>query len=407
LVTVERSRVTRLAEAGDRRAQKVLRSLRRLSFELSGAQLGITVVSLVLGAIAEPTVARLFEPVLARLGLSTATSLALAVAIALGLATAAQMVVGELVPKNYATAHPYRTAVLAGIPLQWLNRLARPLITALNRAANLAVRLLGVEPREELAGIRTLEELELVIRASGATGELDQHELGLLTRSLDFAEKIATDAMIPRVSVVGIEQGEPLPSLKRLSAETGHSRFPVYEEDLDRITGVVHVKDILTVEPQHRPLTPVSSITKPALVIPESKPLDGVLLELQRSGRSLAVVADEYGGTAGIITMEDLLEEIFGEITDEYDRIVAEPTPAGTGQVILSGLSNRYEVEEGCGFEWPEGHYETLGGFLTARLGRFPTPGDSLQIDGYTFTIERMDGYRVDRVAVQPPEVSR
>jgi CBS domain containing-hemolysin-like protein len=381
----------------------ILRSLRHLSFELSGAQLGITATSLVIGAIAEPTVATLIEPWLSGLDFIPESSVrAVSLVVALILATAATMVLGELVPKNLAIAKPYASAVWFGNPLQVVNGALRPVITFLNRAANWTVRRLGIEPREELAGVRSMEELELMIRYSGAEGHLDDDELELLTRAITFTEKVAADAMVPRVSVEGISRHDSIAELRRKSAATGHSRFPVFEEDLDDIIGVVHVKDSLDVPTSRIPLTPVSEITDPALKIPESATLETLLTELRSSRRGMAVVVDEYGGTAGVITIEDLLEEIFGEISDEYDRDIddeATPEPAE----VLSGLLHRHEVEELVGFEWPEGRYETLGGFLVASLGRFPNVGERVRVGEHLFEILSMDGHRVDQVRITRP----
>lgn len=403
IVAVERSRVQRRAQRGERAALRVLASLRNLSFELSGAQLGITATSLVLGAIAEPAVARLIEPLIEAVDVIPAGSnRAVSLALALGLATSAQMVFGELVPKNLAIARPYRSAVWFGIPMQVANRLLRPLILFLNRSANTTVRLLGIEPREELAGVRSMEELELMIRSSGEEGELDDDELELLTRAITFTEKMAADAMIPRVSVLGLHKDDTVAQLRDLARESGHSRFPVYDEDLDDILGVVHVKDSFVVATSARAKTAVTEIARPPLLVPETRPLQQLLADLQSSGRGLAVVADEYGGTAGIVTVEDLLEEIFGEIADEHD--VDPPPLLPRGEVEeLSGLLHRHEVEEIVGFEWPEGRYETLGGFLVARLGRFPYPGEVVRVDDWAFEVLQLDGHRIDRVKVRRP----
>jgi CBS domain containing-hemolysin-like protein len=402
LVAVDRSRVRRLADEGDRRAAAVDRSLSRLSFELSGAQLGITVTSLLTGAIAEPALAGLIEPLLGFVSPENRGDVA--VAVALILATLASMLLGELVPKNFAIAKPYGTAVTIGIPMSWVNRLLRPVIRFLNRAANWTVRRVGIEPREELEGVRSLEELELMIRSSGKGGELDDAELSLLTRAISFTEKVAADVMVPRTAIVGLSRHDPVSELRRLARETGHSRFPVYDEDLDAVVGLAHVKDSFKVPVERRPITPVEEIAKPALTVPDSRPLDDLLIEMQRQGRTMALVVDEYGGTAGLATIEDLLEEILGEIADEHDPAAREPVPdAGPGQEV-SGLINRVDLESQLGFEMPEGRYETLGGYLTARLGRFPTVGDVVAIDGWTFEIVGMDGRRVDRVRAVPPD---
>jgi CBS domain containing-hemolysin-like protein len=398
IVAVDRSLVERKALEGDRAAKRILVSLRNLSFELSGAQLGITITSLVLGAIAEPAVASVIEPLITSLPfLPDETSLAVSIVLALILATGIQMVFGELVPKNLSIARPYRSAVWFAVPMQMVNRVLRRLILFLNQSANWTVRRLGIEPREELAGVRSMEELELMIRSSGAEGRLDDEELELLTRAITFTQKVAGDAMVPRVSVVGLSRHDSVGELRRASLATGHSRFPVYDEDLDDIVGIVHVKDSINLTDSRIPVTPVGEIAQPALLVPESSTLEYLLGELQAKGRGMAVVLDEYGGTAGIVTIEDLLEEIFGEIEDEYDP---EPTmDTETEELeVLSGLLHRHEVDELIGFEWPEGRYETLAGFIVAQLGRFPEVGEVIRVGDTTFEVLSMDGRRIDQV---------
>ncbi|MFH1330661.1 MAG: hemolysin family protein [Actinomycetota bacterium] len=402
LVAVERSRIERLAQEGDKRSRRILTSLHNLAFELSGAQLGITATSLVLGAVAEPTIARLLAPLIDGLPFVPAESAqAVSLSLALALAVGTQMVIGELVPKNYAIARPYRSAVVFGIPMQLVNRVQRPLILFLNGAANWTVRRLGIEPREELAGVRSMEELQLMVHTSGKAGRLAGGEMELLTRAISFTGKVAADAMVPRGAVTGLRRSDSIAELRRLSRETGHSRFPVYGTDLDDIVGVVHVKDSLGVPAEQRSARPVAGITQSVLEVAPTRPLVALLADLQRQGRGLAVVVDEHGGTAGIVTVEDLLEEIFGEITDEHDP---EPVSDVSGQGVgtLSGLLHRHEVEEQIGFAWPEGRYRTLGGFLVAVLGRFPLPGEVIRVGDWAFEIAAMDGHRVDRVVVHP-----
>lgn len=402
LVAVERSRIERLAEEGSRRAARVLAALRALSFQLSGAQLGITVSSLVLGFVAEPTIAVLVRPVLAGIGVGATRGLS--IGLALALATVFQMVLGELVPKNLAIARPLASAMAIAAPMQWVNDRARPVIELLNQSANRTVRLLGIEPREELQGVRSLEELELLIRSSGAEGEIDATELRLLTRSISFGEMVAADVMVPRVSVVALGQHETLEDLRRLALESGHSRFPCLAGDLDEVSGVVHVKDIFSVPHAQRSSTLVESISQPPLAVPEARALDEVLLDMQRENKQLAVVVDEYGGTAGIVTAEDIVEEIVGEIEDEHDVVDRPEPPAGAeGHMTVSGLLHRNELREATGFEMPEGRYETLGGFLVSRLGRFPRVGERIVFQGWTFEIVSMDRHRVDQVLVTPP----
>lgn len=391
LVTVERSRVSRLAEEGDRRAKRILEGLKRLSFHLSGAQLGITVSSLVLGLIAERTLGAVVEPALVAIGLSTDLVRPLTIGLAVALGTSLQLVFGELVPKNLAITYPYQTSVRVGIPMVVVDLALSPIIRILNSAANRTIRLLGIEPREELAGVRSLEELEMIIDASGEGGHLSDQELRLLTRSITFGENLTSDVLVPRVQIVGLRADSTVRQLQMTSIESGHSRFPVFGEDLDEVIGVAHVKDSLRVPPDRRDDEFVVDHMRPALVIPESQPLDTVLFELRTKGSGMALVTDEYGGTAGIVTSEDLLEEIVGEIRDEHDE--HEPPPSGSDP--LPGLLHRHEVEQAIGYEWPEGRYETLGGLITAQLERLPEVGDVVEVDGWRFEVLEVDGFRV------------
>lgn len=387
--------MVRRAGEGDRGAKRILGGLTRLSFHLSGAQLGITVSSLVLGLVAERALGPIVEPVLELAGLSETAIGPVTVTLALAIATSLQLVLGELVPKNIAISYPYATSRRVGIPMLIVNSLLSPIIQFLNSAANWTVRLMGIEPREELAGVRSLEELELIIRASGEGGMLTDEELGLLTRSIAFTANLTSDVMIPRVQVVGLDEEATIADLQRAAIDSGHSRFPVYGTDLDDIKGIAHVKDSLRVPPHQRAEELVIDYMRPALVIADSQPLDTVLFELRTRGSGLAVVKDEYGGTAGIVTSEDLLEELVGEIRDEHD---ADQPPPVDDTGLLSGLLHRHEVEAVIGFAWPEGRYETLGGLITAELGRLPEVGDQVSLEGWEFEVVSVDEFRVDTV---------
>lgn len=384
--------MARRAGEGDRGARRILNGLSRLSFHLSGAQLGITVSSLVLGLVAERALGPLIEPLLSWLNISEGAITPATVGVALAIGTSLQLVLGELVPKNIAISYPYPTAMRVGIPMLVVNGVLSPIIAFLNSAANWTVRLMGIEPREELAGVRSLEELELIIRASGEGGMLTTEELGLLTRSIAFTANLTSDVMIPRVQIVGLAETATVRDLQQAAIESGHSRFPVFGTDLDDIKGVAHVKDSLRVPVSRRDGARLVDHMRPALVIPDSQPLDTVLFELRTRGSGMAVVTDEYGGTAGIVTSEDLLEEIVGEIRDEHDQEDVEDLPRPDS---LSGLLHRHEVEAQIGFAWPEGRYETLGGLITAELGRLPEPGDRVTIEGWTFRVETINGFRV------------
>lgn len=399
IVAVERTAIEQMAEEGHRGARSTLQALKSLSFQLSGAQLGITISSLIAGFLVEPAIGRALEPLVASLGLPAASVLGIAIALALVLATAIQMVVGELVPKNLAIAKPFAVAFLVVTPMRLVNALFKPLILFLNSAANWTVRLLGVQPKEELIPVRSIEELDLLIHSSRQEGALDKEEFELLTRSIDFGEKTAADALTPRVSVVALSEDDTLEDMARMALDQGLSRFPVYRGDLDDIAGIVYVKNGYRVPLEERATTPVSAIVQDALVVPESRPLDSLLLEMRGQRKHMAIVVDEYGGTAGIVTLEDLLEEIVGEIEDEHD-VLQEPrsTPAPEGVYRVSGLLHRGELLDTTGFEMPEGHYETLAGFLLHLFERIPRQGEHISYEGWEFKIIEMDGKRIAQV---------
>ncbi|MEQ1787591.1 MAG: hemolysin family protein, partial [Acidimicrobiales bacterium] len=298
LVAIDRDRVDADAAAGSRRAKATASALRRLSFNLSGAQLGITVTSLIVGFIAEPTIASALEPAAERIvGADRASGTAIVVALVL--ATVATMVVGELVPKSIAIARPRPTAYALAGPMLIVTRLLGPLISFLNGAANWTVRRFGIEPQEELTSVRSLEELELLIRSSGEEGTLEPEALTLLTRSIRFGEKDAADALIPRRSVVSLSIDDVVATLAAQAVATGHSRFPVVGADLDDVRGVVHVKDVYRVPYEDRATHPIERLMVPAFVVPETRDLADLLADLRRVGSHLAVVVDEHGGTAG------------------------------------------------------------------------------------------------------------
>jgi CBS domain containing-hemolysin-like protein len=378
-------------------ARFVERVLRRLAFYLSGTQLGVTVTSLLLGFIAEPTVASLLEPVVGN---------AAAIVLALVLVTVGSMVLGELIPKNIAIARPQRISVVLARPVLYFATAFRPVIQLVNNTANATVRKLGIEPQEELAAVRALDEYELLFKSSGAEGTIDPEALDLLTRTLRFNDKTAADALVPRVQVKYTIPDAMIPELVTLAVSTGYSRFPVCGTDLDDVVGVVHVKDVYRVPFEERASVTVGSVMSEPFVVPETRELSSVLRDL-REGGHLAVVVDEYGGTAGIITLEDVLEEIVGEIDDEYDTAAAALTrvlPAGTYE--LPGTLHPDEVREACGFEMPEGEYETLAGFVLDRLGRIPDVGDQFSYDGWLIEIVEMDRRRVARLRLTAPERS-
>ena len=324
------------------------------------------------------------------------------VAIALVLATVVSMVVGELVPKSLAIARPRAVAYATAPPFVLVARVLGPLISFLNGAANAAVRRLGIEPQEELASVRSLEELELLIRSSSEEGTLEPKAFTLLTRSIRFGTKDAADALVPRhaVQAMGIES--TVADVAARAIATGHSRFPVVGADLDDVRGVVHAKDVYRVPFDERTERSIEQIMSPPFVVPETRRLGDLLVDLRGIGRHLAVVVDEHGGTAGIITLEDVLEELVGEIDDEHDRPPARRSSLlRPGEWRVDGALHPDEVLDLCGFAVPEGDFETLAGFLLERLGRIPEVGEGFDHDGWQLQVVARDGLRIATVLLR------
>ncbi|RDI18269.1 hemolysin family protein [Lentzea flaviverrucosa] len=402
LTALERSTVERhVAEVGDAKAHTIDRAHRTLSFQLSGAQLAITLTTLITGYIAEPAIANLIEPGLTALGASEALADGLSLALALAIATSLSMVFGELVPKNLAIAKPLETARSVVSIQAGFSRVFRWLINWMNNSANWLVRRLGVEPVEELASARSPEELGALVRTSAEHGTLDQGTAVLLDRSLRFGDRTAGELMTPRVRVEALRGDATVADLVMKARQTGFSRFPVHNGSLDEVSGIVHVKQAFAVPAALRTSTPLSALTRPVYSVPETLEGDALLDRLRASGLQTALVVDEYGGTAGMVTLEDVVEEIVGDVRDEHDRGEAAPVRSlGSNSWIVSGLLRDDEVADATGFQMPEGDYETLAGLVLARLGRIPDVGDEIRVDGWRVTVMRMDKHRVAELRV-------
>ena len=395
LVAVERARIDAASEAGERPARRVRRLQESLTRHLSGAQFGITLAALLLGFVAEPTVARILS--------GDAHATGASVALAIGMATVLHLVVAEQVPKYVALAIPERTALALAPAITAYGVATRLLVDLLNRTANAIVRFLGVEPKGQIQTSRTLDELEDLIETSADDGSIDPDEATLLLRSIRFADKTAADALVPRVAIEALQRDEPATALVQLSLDSGHSRFPVYGVDLDDIVGVVHVKSLYGRPAEERGRVPVADLMHEVLAVPETRELEYVLADMRVRRNQLAVVVDEHGGTAGIITLEDILEEILGEIGDETDRVEVRTRSEAQGSTVVSGRLNLDEVEEATGFRVPEGPYETLAGFVVARMGYLPEVSDMVVFDGWRIEVVAVDGHRVATLRIVAP----
>ena len=403
LVALDRPSVQRAVDSGDYAAGSVLISLRQLSTQLSASQVGITLTTLVLGYLVEPSLGRLLEGPLQAIGISGTAAVAASATLALVVATIFSMIFGELLPQFLGISAPLPVAKLVAGPVRVFSVVMRPFIVVLNGSANRALRALGVEPQEELSAARTPQELASLVRRSAEAGTIEAGTARLLTRSLDFGERTAADVMSPRVRCVAIERTASAADVVGLARSSGHSRFPVLGDDWDDVSGVVHVKKAIAVPPERRADVPVTALMIPPVVVPETIRLDPLLLLLRKGGFQLAVVIDEYSGTSGVVTLEDVIEEIVGEVSDEHDRIRDTSRMLPDGSWTLSGLWRPDEVRDRIGADIPDGDtYETLGGFVMAQVGRVPQVGDEVTIGRWRLRVVSMDGRRVDRVRLWP-----
>ncbi|MBQ0847954.1 HlyC/CorC family transporter [Streptomyces sp. BH-SS-21] len=406
LTTVERGDLERAAEAGERGADGALKAVRKLTFQLSGAQLGITVTSLVIGMLAEPSLAVLLEGPLKAVGLGGAASTT-ATLLGVVLSTVVLMVVGELVPKNWAISRPLAVAKVVAGPQRAFTAAFGPFIRHLNNTANRFVRRFGLEPAEELASARGPEELVALAQHSAAQGALEPDSAELFVRTLHLGELTAQNVMTPRVDVRALEAHATATDAANLSHATGLSRFPVYRDSLDEVVGTVHIRDVLALEPGERATTPVTELATAPLLVPDSLPADR-LLERMRTARTMAVVIDEYGGTAGVATVEDIVEEVVGEVRDEHDPVEIPdllPAPATADGRPAWDADGGVRLDElaAIGLRAPDGPYETVAGLVATRLARIPAEGDVLDLGGWRLDVLAVEHHRADRVRITGP----
>ncbi|MWC00364.1 hemolysin family protein [Agromyces seonyuensis] len=402
LVNLDRADLEARRARGETRLGMTIAALKITSTHLSSAQLGITLTTLLTGYTMEPAISSLLAAPLAAVGVPESLLRPVGAIVAVVVATLLSMIVGELVPKNFALSLPLVTAK-AVIPFQtaftWV---FRPAIAVLNGSANAVLRRFGIEPKEELSGARSAEELSSLVRRSAIAGVLEQDTATLLGRTLRFAEHTASDVMTPRPSIAAVQRGDSAADIVALAARTGYSRFPVYDENLDDVVGIVHVKQAVAVPRDKRAEVPASALQSDALRVPETMKLDGLLEELRGRGFQMAIVVDEYGGTAGVATLEDLVEELVGEVSDEHDRTRAGVVVRGD-QISFPGMLRPDELLERTGIRVPDdGDYETVAGFVMSELGRLPAVGDEVAVEEGTLHVQRLDGRRIDRIRFVP-----
>jgi CBS domain containing-hemolysin-like protein len=409
LVNLDRSDLEVRQSRGEKRLGITINALKKTSTHLSSAQLGITLTTLLTGYTLEPAFGALLEAPLSVFRMTGAAVTVVASIVAVAIATLVSMIIGELVPKNIALALPRATAKIV-IPFQvGFTIVFRPAVALLNNTANAILTWVGIEPKEELSSARTAEELTSLLRRSAREGSLDRDTATLLARTLAFSDHTAQDVMTPRPRLAAVDRSDTALAVIELARRTGFSRFPVIDDSLDDVVGLVHVKQAVAVPREKRGDVPVAALQTEALRVPETMKLDSLLAELRGRGYQMAVVVDEYGGTAGVATLEDLVEELVGEVSDEHDRTKADVVRS-RDWFTFPGILRPDELLERTDVAVPEeGPYETVAGWLMSELGRLPVVGDTIEIEGGTFRIERLDGRRIDRVRYTPtpaPEIA-
>ena len=418
LTTLERSTVEANARDGGRRDRFVRRAHHTLSFQLSGAQLGISITTLVIGYLTEPLVRKLPHPAMDALGVPDRIAEAVIAFVALVIVTSVSMVFGELVPKNLAVARPLPTARAVAGPQLLFSFVMRFAIRLTNGAANRILHKLGIEPAQELRSARSPQELVSLVRTSARSGALDPTTAALLHRSLQFGTLTAEELMTPRSKIVALQTNNTVADLVATATESGFSRFPIVDGDLDETVGMVHVKQVFGVPAAKRQHTLLTAVAQPVKVVPSTLDGDALMGEIRANGLQTAMVVDEYGGVAGMVTVEDLIEEIVGDVRDEHDDTTPDVMASGNGWRV-SGLLRIDEVAAATGYHAPEGEYETIGGLVLQRLGRIPVAGDTVQLSGYEADgisdasarwqarVIRMDGRRIDLLELTRQEGSR
>ncbi|MFM1984344.1 MAG: hypothetical protein RL723_779 [Actinomycetota bacterium] len=402
LVNLERSDLEARQERGEKGLSNSIRALSRTSTHLSGAQLGITLTTMLTGFLVEPSLTELLQPVLLGLGVSQNLTGGVGLIVGMFLATLFSTLIGELVPKKLALTLPLQVnKFVVGFQLAF-TWIFSGMIFILNKVGNGIVRSIGIEPKEELSSTRTAEELTSLVRRSASLGALDAQTATLLTKTLALSQLVAADVMTPRPRMHVLDKDDSLQRLIEASIKTGHSRFPISDGTADDIIGVAHVKQAAAVPREKRAEVPVSAIMVEALRVPETMRLETLMVELRAKGLQLAIVVDEYGGTAGLATLEDLVEELVGELADEHDRAKAGVTRGANSSVLFPGMIRPDELLEMAIKVPADGAYETVAGFMMSELGRIPSVGDQVEIEDGVLRVERMDGRRVDRVRFTP-----
>ena len=403
LARVNKTRIEQKAKGNNKTANLILNALNKIDSYISASQVGITISSLALGAIAELTIAKLLLPFVetfVNYSLTTFTAHSIALPIALLIVTYFHVVIGEIIPKTVAYVDPEKTAFILIWPLEIFKFLTNPLVRILNISASSILRLFGITDLRTTF-VYTEDELKMLLNVSQEEGVLEETEKEMITKIFDFPDTVAREIMTPRTDMVCVEANELIKNVAKEIIESKHSRIPVYEESIDNITGVVTSRDLLEHIHSGNDEIPVKEIAKQVVKVPESKPIDDLLTELKRKSLQMAIVIDEFGGTSGIVTIEDIVEEIVGEIPDEYDTEIDPIQILPNFDVLLDGKLTIDEINEKLGTNFSKEHYDTIGGFTFGLLGKEPNIGDAVEHNGYIIKVEANDKQRIKQVRLR------
>jgi len=398
LVGVRRTRIESLVETGNRRARLALDAINDLDHYLSGTQLGITLASLALGWVGETTFASILIQVFDGLPspLDVIATHTVASILAFAIITFLHIVLGELAPKTLALLYPETVSLWTAGPLIGFSKVLAPFIASLNGAAALLLRAFGLRSPTEVERIHRPEEIEMLVTKMYEHGALAEEPVEMIRGVFDLSETVAAEVMTPRTEIVAVPIDATIDEAAERILEAGHSRLPVYENSLDRIVGVILARDVW--KAQREGNERLSELIRPVPFVPDSKNIEGLLREMQAQRLHMAVVVDEFGGTAGIVTLEDLVEEIVGDIRDEYELEPPDIEETETGEILLSGGVTIFDVNDRYELRLPEDEYTTIAGYIMAQLGRIPDVGEEVEFPGGSMRVVAMDGRRIDRV---------
>lgn len=401
LLAARRSRIEQLASEGSKRARSALAGIRELTLMLAGAQLGITMCSLGLGAVAEPAVAHIIEGLIGTaFSLSDTTVHVIAFAIALSIIVFLHMVVGEMAPKSWAITDPESSALLLARPFRAYVSVFRPIIRALNAMANVVVRAVGVQPQDERAMAHSPGDLLLLLNESARRGDIDHHDHALLTRSIELSGLTAADAMTVRRDIVTMPAEATAADVAAEAYRTGRTRIIIHDDDLDHPIGFVHAKDLLLLHNGDWHTARARTLVRPIMVKPHNHGLEDLLLEMRTDRQHISLAVDEHGTVVGLVTLEDVIEELIGDFDDEYDDRGGDCRRNADGSYLVAGTMRTTEFEECTGLRLPDGDWQTVAGYVIDALDEIPAAGERVRTELGTFTVLEMDGYAIARLRV-------